>query len=81
MKKGYLIALILISSLALSGCLPKKDQTKTTMGNRNEVLPPAEKDTISEDNSLMMIEEELNDTDVDDFEKELDALDEDINQL
>ena len=44
-------------------------------GNKGTVVE------VSEDDSLGVIEEELNDTDLDDFDAELDKLDEEINQL
>ena len=74
MKKILAIFVSLVLGLSLTGCLIKKDETKT-VGDGVMVEP------LSEDDSLEVIEEELNDTELMDFEAELDSLDEEINQL
>ena len=75
MKK---IIFLIIFSLALTGCsFVKKDETKTTEEQKRAVEAPI----VSDDDSLEVIEEELNDTELEDFETELDALDEEIDQL
>ncbi len=71
MKKIFLVLLLTVFSFSLSGCY-KKDVNKEA-----ETEMPA----LSEDDSLEVIEEELDDTELEEFEAELDALDEEINQL
>jgi len=71
MKKILLVLLLAVLSFSLSGCykkdVSKEAETKMTV--------------LSEDDSLEVIEEELDDTELAEFEAELDALDEEINQL
>jgi hypothetical protein len=73
MKKVVYISLVLGLSVVLSGCFlnPLKNDNNSTEDSM----------TLSEDDSVEVIEEELNDTDLDEFEAELDAMDEEINQL
>ena len=73
MKKLLLVFLVLILGFSLSGCFKKTDLTKEEASTE---MPAA-----TEDDSLQMIEEELDDTELEEFEAELDGLDEEINQL
>ncbi len=72
MKKILLLGLVAVLSFSLTGCFKKTD-VKTETGT--------EMPALTEDDSLEVIEEELNDTELEEFEAELDALDEEINQL
>lgn len=78
MKKLILI----IFGLALTASLfyylnrPKPDETKTQSGS-DELIAPA----VSENDSLTAIDAELSATELEDFDQEIDALDESINQL
>ena len=79
----YLGAIVLLS-LSLSGCLPKKEELSTTGKAEDYISEEAETTTeaeLSEDDSLEVIEEELDDTELKEFEAELEALEEEINQL
>lgn len=80
MKKAYLMGAIIALSILASGCTPKIDETKTMNSDQQEVSSP-DYEAVSEEDSLKVIEEELNDTEVNDFETELNAIDQDINQL
>lgn len=73
MKKNISLLMVVVLGLMLTGCLPKKMSEKQMESKMVE--------EVSEDDSLEVIEEELNDTELEEFEAELDALDEEINQL
>ncbi len=75
MKKAFLFLLVIGLGMALTGCLPKMTDT-----SKSEVEERVYQE-VSDDDSLKTIEEEINDTELDEFEAELDALDEEINQL
>lgn len=73
MKNVLSLILVFILGVVLTGCLPKKiseDKSEET-----------QVEEVSEDDSLEVIEEEIEDTELEEFEAELDALDEEINQL
>lgn len=76
--KYLIIALIALAvvwggyKLAVSKTEDNKTEGEAAMMDYEEV---------SDDNSLETIETELNDTELEDFEAELDAMDKDINQL
>lgn len=75
MKKSLL--LIGVLSLLLTACVINKvDETKIVGEPK-----PTEQRQKTEDNSLDSIEKELNNTKIDDSEQNLNALDQDINQL
>ena len=63
----------MLFGLVLSGCW------LSPIDKDNEIMD--EPMAISEDDSVAVIEEELNDTELDEFEAELDAMDDEINQL
>ena len=73
MKKTQTIGLILLAAVFLSGCSLIKDKSQSVI----------EEDvgTVSDDDSLVTIEKELDETEMTDFDKELDEMDKDINQL
>lgn len=76
MKNGLIFLVIaLVAAMLIWTYLPKRDETKTVIDFDQ---PTAE---VSEDTSLEAIEQELTDTEILDFEQELEALDKDINQL
>jgi hypothetical protein len=78
MKKTLIFLAVTLFCLSLTGCLPKKEELTTTGKPEDyQMTEPG----LSEDDSVEIIEEELNDTELEDFEAELDALDEEINQL
>ena len=75
MKKSLI--LIGVLSLLLTACVIKKvDETKIVGEPKS-----TEQKQKTEDNSLDSIEKELNNTKIDDSEQDLNALDQDINQL
>lgn len=75
MKKSLL--LIGVLSLLLTACVINKvDETKIVGEPKS-----TEQKQKTEDNSLDSIEKELNNTKIDDSEQDLNALDQDINQL
>lgn len=79
--KKIILAVLVIAVLAAAGWyfLPRlkpTDETKTTEQETTDTLP-----AMSEDNSLETIDEELSATDLTDFDREIDALDESIDQL
>jgi PBP1b-binding outer membrane lipoprotein LpoB len=79
-KKIFAVVFVLGLGLVLAGCLPKKDETKTE--ESYEGLTQQEvSEELSSDDSLQTIEKELDDTELKDFEQELDSLDKEINQL
>lgn len=73
MKKIFSFSLVMLFGLVLSGCW------LSPIDKDNEIMD--EPMAISEDDSVAVIEEELNDTELDEFEAELDAMDDEINQL
>lgn len=66
-----LLALGIIFGVGYLITTPKPDETKTT--DETEELAP--------DNSLTSIDQELSATEIQDFDQEIQALDESINQL
>lgn len=75
MKKSLL--LIGVLSLLLTACVINKvDETKIVSEPKS-----TEQKQKTGDNSLNSIEKELNNTKIDDSEQDLNALDQDINQL
>jgi len=72
MKKILSLTLIIVLALVLGSLLLKKGIIKTREMKTTQ---------LSEDDSLETIEQELEKTTLQDFESELDALDEEINQL
>jgi len=70
MKKIFLLSLL----IAIVWTLLTYRPNQATAPQGNGVV-------LSEDDSLEMIEEELEETTLQEFEAELDALDEEINQL
>lgn len=75
MRKILYLFLLTVFVFSLSGCILKPDETKTI--GKEEIMAP----DVSEDNSLDTIEAELDETQVDDFDADLEAIDQDINQL
>jgi len=75
MRKILYLFLLTVFSLSLTGCILKPDETKTS--EEAEVMAP----DISEDDSLDTIEAELDETQVENFDADLEAIDQDINQL
>jgi PBP1b-binding outer membrane lipoprotein LpoB len=73
MKKVFSLSLVLGFSLLLSGCI------FNPWGRNNEAAD--EMVVVDDNDSLEVIEEDLNDTELEEFEAELDAMDEEINQL
>ncbi len=73
MKKYLSIFIVIVFGLVLTGCLPNTQK----VDQKDEMKA----EEVSEDDSLEVIEEELDDTELEEFETELDALDEEINQL
>lgn len=73
MKKVFYLSLVMMFGLALSGCWLSPSK------NDDQVMD--EPMAVSEDDSVAVIEEELNDTELQEFETELDSMDEEINQL
>ena len=77
---------LLIFALALVGGLfyffnqPQPDETKT-QSESEELIAPAVSPALSEDDSLTTIDAELSATELQDFDQEIQALDESINQL
>ncbi|MFC1627163.1 hypothetical protein ACFL18_01235 [Patescibacteria group bacterium] len=71
MKKMLFFVLILALVLALTGYLLKAEQVRE---QSNSAI-------VSEDDSLEVIEQELEQTNLQEFDTELDSLDEEINQL
>jgi len=71
MKKILSLIFILVLSLSLTSCLSKKQEAKPQTGAAE----------LSQDDSLEMIEEEINDTELEEFEEEFKALDAEIDQL
>ena len=65
-------------TLVLAGCnlIPGKDQTQTTGDNQSMIEEP-----LSEDTDLKTVEEELNDTELEEFDSELNGLNQEINKL
>ncbi len=72
MNKNKLMILLLVGAVLLAGWWFMTNQQAVDKGVVVE---------ISEDDSLGVIEEELNDTNLQEFDAELDKLDEEINQL
>lgn len=79
MKKILIGLSLVLISLSLGGCLPKKEELSTT--GKPEDYQTEGQTELSNDDSLEVIEEELNDAELEDFEQELEALEEEINQL
>jgi len=75
MKKLLSLGLVLILAIMLTGCGVKKEETSTT-GEPETML-----ETVSPDDSLETIQEELDQTEVSEFDQDLKAIDQDINQL
>ena len=65
-------------TLVLAGCnlIPSKNQTQTTGDNQSMIEEP-----LSEDTDLKTVEEELNDTELEEFDSELNGLNQEINKL
>lgn len=78
MKKILTILTVLILSIMLGGCNLDNDKKKM---DENNILKEEVVGEVSDDNSLETIEEEINDTDLLEFEAELDNLDQEIDQL
>jgi len=77
-KKILILSLIGIFTVVLSGCFKKEsEQVKEYLGISQEEMS----EELSSDDSLETIEKELETTTVEDFEQELNALDEDIGKL
>ena len=79
MKKIVLLifGLALVFGLGYAALQPKTDETKTT-GEPEETTEIIE---LSEDDSLTTIDSELSATELSDFDQEIQALDQSINQL
>ena len=82
MKKITLLifALALVAGLFYFFNQPKPDETKT-QSESEELIAPAVRPTVSENDSLTTIDAELSATELQDFDQEIQALDESINQL
>jgi len=77
-KKILILSLIGIFTVVLSGCFKKEsEKVKEYLGISQEEM----NEELSSDDSLETIEQELEATDVSDFDEELNALDEDIEKL
>ncbi|MCX6816829.1 MAG: hypothetical protein NTZ93_03120 [Candidatus Beckwithbacteria bacterium] len=77
MKKIFFITIVLSLGIILSGCLPKKVDETTTIGQPEST----QQEQINNDDSVETIEKEIDQTTVQDFDKEINTLDSDINQL
>ena len=68
MKKVLITLMMVVTAGLLTGCVKQKPVEKDMSG-------------LSDDDSLKKIEQEFKQTEVDDFEAELESLDQEINQL
>ena len=83
MTKTFLIILGLIAAAGLVyfTSQPRPDQTKTQGSPETTITTATPTPTISDDDSLTTIDQELESTQLEDFDQEIDTLDDSINQL
>jgi len=83
MKKILIGLSLILVSFGLSGCWPNQGELSTTRKPEDyETVQTNENQAeTSKDDPLEVIEEKIDDAELEDFEQELEALEEEINQL